>query len=152
MSNKRKKTSRSRAKLTKQTNVKRFKEPESEEIIWRFSRADFDGEYGWRNVECYEKAREILSKLSKYEGKTIGNILDERYGNGKSKHHNVEVSRLSKDARKRIKELFNEQNMIDELFSLRLSGKNRVWGVLNGNIFYFLWWDPDHKVCPALKD
>jgi len=36
----------------------------------------------------------------------------------------------------------------DELFRFRLGNKRRLWGILDGDVFYPLWWDADHKVYP----
>jgi hypothetical protein len=38
-----------------------------------------------------------------------------------------------------------------ELWELRLSSKARLWGVRARNVFYIVWWDPSHTVCPARK-
>jgi hypothetical protein len=38
----------------------------------------------------------------------------------------------------------------EDLVSLRLSARERVWGILAEGVLELLWWDPDHKVCPSL--
>jgi len=40
----------------------------------------------------------------------------------------------------------------DALVSLRLSGKERVWGILQENALLLLWWDPGHEICPSILD
>lgn len=40
---------------------------------------------------------------------------------------------------------------LDQLFSLRLTVRKRVWGIKEGNIFWILWWDPEHEVCKSHK-
>lgn len=36
--------------------------------------------------------------------------------------------------------------------SLRLGGKQRVWGgVRQGHVFFPIWWDPEHTVCPRRR-
>ena len=42
-------------------------------------------------------------------------------------------------------------NDIDQLRSLRRTGKQRVSLVLDRGIFNLLWWDPQHLVCPDKK-
>jgi hypothetical protein len=42
------------------------------------------------------------------------------------------------------------QDDIDDLFSLHLGGKPRVWGVRDGSVLRLLWWDPEHEICPSL--
>lgn len=63
--------------------------------------------------------------------------------------HTVTVSTISNEAQKRLRDI--QQDDIDELFSLRLSGTERIWGIRDGRVFYVLWWDPEHTVCPAHK-
>ncbi|HWD40203.1 MAG TPA: hypothetical protein VG944_15240 [Fimbriimonas sp.] len=45
------------------------------------------------------------------------------------------------DSRSAIK-MFKES-----LWSFRISGKERLWGLLVDEVFYVLWTDPDHKIC-----
>jgi hypothetical protein len=59
----------------------------------------------------------------------------------------IPVESFSPEAKKRLKEI--DLDDYDGLWELRVSGKPRVWGILNHNIFYLVWWDPDHKVCPS---
>jgi hypothetical protein len=37
------------------------------------------------------------------------------------------------------------------LFSLRITGKMRLWGIRDIETLRVLWWDPQHSVCPPLK-
>ena len=67
----------------------------------------------------------------------------------RDRNHHVSVSVLSDRARKRLKDL-NLEDM-EELFSLRLSGKERIWGILTQGVLEVLWWDPAHEVCPSSK-
>lgn len=56
--------------------------------------------------------------------------------------------RAGLEARARLEELGLDD--FDELFRFRLGNMERLWGVFAGNnhVFYPLWWDCDHKVCP----
>lgn len=63
--------------------------------------------------------------------------------------HAVPISKICPEAQGRLKEL--KQDDVDELISLRLTGKKRVWGIRDQNILKILWWDPEHTVCPSLK-
>ena len=38
-----------------------------------------------------------------------------------------------------------------ELVSLRLSGKQRIYGIQDRGVLLLLWWDPDHKIYPVKK-
>jgi hypothetical protein len=67
-----------------------------------------------------------------------------RFGN-----HKMDVGLLEKDARDRLVELRLDD--LDELWSLRLSAQERVWGVITLNVFSLLWWDPEHTVYEVKK-
>jgi len=68
--------------------------------------------------------------------------------------HLVKTKNLCAEAQKRLMELQKgplEDLDLEEIYSLRLTGKKRVWGIKDGNIFRLLWWDPEHEVCPSHK-
>lgn len=67
----------------------------------------------------------------------------------RDKNHHVSTSDLSEKAWRRLKDLKLED--VEQLFSLRISGKERVWGVLTQGVLEVLWWDPKHEVCPSHK-
>lgn len=111
--------------------------------IWKFGRLDLDAQWGWR--QCGPRLEEIHQKLSHYEKMTFKEILL----NDKTGSHHVETYRLCKDAQDRLKS--RETDDIDQLLSLRLTGKERIWGIQDSAVVSLLWWDPEHQVCPALK-
>jgi hypothetical protein len=63
--------------------------------------------------------------------------------------HFIDVSGLSKPARDRLMEI--HQDDVDQLYSLRVTGRLRIFGIRDGGVLRVLWWDPDHQVCPAHK-
>lgn len=63
--------------------------------------------------------------------------------------HLVSIKKLCHHARERLEEIGNED--VDELFSLRFSGKERLWGIKDRNVFWILWWDPNHEICSSNK-
>ncbi len=97
--------------------------------------------FGWHQLDG-ALLLEIREKLKSFESMSWGEIIGPN-------SHQVAVSLLCKAARDRLSELRLDD--LDELFSLRLSAKERVWGVLEHNVLTLLWWDPDHEVCPSLK-
>lgn len=107
---------------------------------WRISLIDMTGPFGWGAVNEATLC-EIRQKLSDFENKTWNEILVSE----KKRNHPVEISNLCKGARDRLQDL--KQDDIDELLSLRLTGKQRIWGIRDSNVFKVLWWDPDHSVC-----
>lgn len=67
----------------------------------------------------------------------------------KTKSHPIAVTGICKEARDRLTDI--KRDDVDELMSFRLTGPNRVWCIQAGNIMRALWWDPEHKICPAKK-
>lgn len=115
-------------------------EAERSRPVWRVGLIDWEGPYGWGALESAAMVRELWARLRDFESMTWVDI--ERAGS-----HNVALDQLSTEARARLAEL--KLDDVDELFSLRLGGKPRAWGFREANVLRFLWWDPDHQVCPA---
>lgn len=108
---------------------------------WNFSKCDF-GHQKWslKNSDIFT---DIIPKLISFEQRKWGEIVSDKKHN-----HWIDCSVLSKEARDRL----NELNLYyDSLFSLRLNGTLRLFGYIENGIFYIIWYDPDHEICPAHK-
>ena len=103
------------------------------------------GSFGWADLQR-DKILEVAGKLAESEKLTWHEILV----TSKTRNHSVLVSKLCPEAKKRLTEIL--QDDIDEVVSLRLSGRERVWGIRQAGVFKVLWWDPKHEVCPSLRD
>lgn len=110
---------------------------------WSTDRLDWGGPFSWNALTTERLLREIIPKLQDYESMTWGEL------EGTTGSHFVDVTDLVKTARKRLKEIGMHDT--DQLFSLRLAGKIRIWGVRDIAVLQMLWWDPDHEVCPSEK-
>lgn len=111
-------------------------------IRWSFSRLDSGGEWSFLNI-CKNTLHQLITKkFGEIEGLKWGQLK----ANGS---HHVETYKLIKSAQERLLHLKMED--YDQLFSLRLSGKERVWGIKEGQIFFILWWDPHHAICISNK-
>jgi hypothetical protein len=108
---------------------------------WRIARLDTASDWGWHVVDTHTALNCIHCKLRQFEGMAWDEI--ERGGS-----HSVEVGKIIPEARKRLEDLKISH---DPLFSLRLSGKERIWGYRVGNVLSIIWWDPEHKICPSHK-
>jgi hypothetical protein len=106
---------------------------------WCFALADTAGPFRWQGIVPAHLV-DLLHHLKSFQSMTWKQIKD-------AGSHNVELSMASAEACKRIAEI--KLDDLDELFSLRVTGRRRVIGVLNGARFSFLWWDPDHAVFPS---
>jgi len=128
-------------KLPPQTKDPRASEAPNDKCFpeFRATQMDIDGPYGWHKFNLLE-IPEILQKIFEAQRMT----WQEHYAHGS---HLVKVSKIIPKMQKRLKEL--KQEDLDVLYSLRLSGKMRVWGIKEANLFWLLWWDPDHEICPS---
>jgi hypothetical protein len=101
--------------------------------------------YGWHKLD-EPTIKSIYEKLKHFESMSLGAIFIE----GKSRNHGVKLDKLSPEAQKRLRQLGYDAT-IEELYSLRLSGPERIWGIRECNVYSILWWDPHHQVCPSLR-
>ena len=111
--------------------------------VWRLSHIDWDGP--WCPSKCKESgARAILTILAGFESMTWVQIMSN------TGSHTVGAEGIIKKARQRLTAR-NLDEWADHLTSLRMSGKERLWGFLRAGVFHALWWDPEHEVFPAKK-
>lgn len=112
---------------------------------WRVSRLEEVGPFGWHRITGV-KIAEVSAKLKSFETMLWSAILV----TAKKQNHTIPVENLSKPAKQRLVDIKLDDR--DELISLRLSNRERIWGFLEGSTFHLVWWDPEHQVCPsALK-
>ena len=112
--------------------------------VWRLSHIDWGGP--WCLSKCGGDAgvREILNRLAGFESMSWVEIKS------KTGSHTVGAEGIIKEARQRLTER-NLDEWADHLTSLRMKGKERLWGFLRAGIFHALWWDPEHQVYPSKK-
>jgi len=109
---------------------------------WRFQFMDKEE---WPPVN---NISDIVKKLCEYEKMTWA-VIDGASKSGKgSRNHYVPVIDMCKRARVRLEQL---NLTYDEYYSIALTGKSRLWGILESGIFHILWYDPYHEVCPSVK-
>jgi hypothetical protein len=111
---------------------------------WRVNLIELVGPFGWHAMSLTQILH-VQKKLADFESMTWNQILI----GAKYQNHLVEKEKICKDAQARLEAIGQED--VDHLVSLRLTGTERVWGILDRNVVKVLWWDPDHKVCPLLK-
>jgi hypothetical protein len=85
---------------------------------------------------------EVVQRLRAFESVTWAEIEGRQ-------NHAVEVSSLIPAAQNRLVEI--GQDDVDTLFSLRINGPSRVWGIRAQHVLKLLWWDPNHAICPTTK-
>ena len=125
--------------------ARRRESPESNDrrrIHWHLSAIDFDGPWCVFHIDKVHLLGKILGRLRSFESMTWGDL-------GNTGSHSIETYKLCREARRRLEEI--GQDDIESLFSLRFSGKERLWGIRDRAAFRVLWWDPEHEICPSAK-
>lgn len=109
---------------------------------WSFAKCD-SKDCQWSIENCENLWSEVITKLISFESRTWGEIV-----NDKGHNHWIDCNKLCKKAKDRI----NEKGWdFDSIFSLRLTGTHRLFGVINSGVFYVIWYDPNHEICPSNK-
>lgn len=108
---------------------------------FRACQMDLGGPWGWHDMQPKE-IQEVLAKIFTLQKLSWQEL--------RAQHsHLVDVKNIISKAQNRLREI--EKDDIDQLFSLRINAKNRLWGIKEGNIFWLLWWDAQHEICPSPK-
>jgi len=87
--------------------------------------------------------RQVLTRISNMETMSWREV-EQRTGS-----HLVSVDQIIPDARERLCQ--RKLDDLSDLFSLRVTAKERIWGVRRGSVLHLLWWDPEHQICPSIK-
>jgi hypothetical protein len=118
---------------------------QAQRFCWRLESIDWKGPWGWERVTVPDLLGLIIPRLHSYESMTWAEV------EGRTKSHFVDYDTLCPEAQAR---LTTELEMDEQarLFSVRIGARQRVWGRRDVAILRVLWWDPEHTVCPSLKD
>jgi hypothetical protein len=116
--------------------------PRARSPVWAFRIVDLGGPWCW-SVLGGAVLAEVLARFRDLESMTWEQI------DGPTGSHGVELASLCRQAQQRLSTI--HQDDASELFSLRITGRRRVWGILDEHVLRLLWWDPEHQVCPSLK-
>jgi hypothetical protein len=109
--------------------------------LWAFRIVDLGGPWCW-SVLSGDALREVLQRMKEIETMTWHAVTE-------TGSHSIDVSALSKPARDRLMEI--HQDDVDQVYSLRVTGRRRIVGIRDGGVLRILWWDPEHEICPAPK-
>jgi hypothetical protein len=112
-------------------------------LVWGFSMLDRAGKWGWSKCAASDHDQ-LHEKCKGWETMRASEIF------GHSGNKLIPLGKLSPAARTRLREI--DLDDLDGLWELRVSGARRIWGTRIGHVFYAIWWDPSHTVCPSLKN
>jgi hypothetical protein len=108
---------------------------------WRTHLVDMSGPFGWDQATVDLVLRRVVTKLHNYESMTFEQMEE-------AGCHDIAWERLSRDARARLE----ATNLADlDLYSVVITGRQRVLARRDVARLHILWWDPDHKACPSKK-
>lgn len=117
--------------------------------IWSFKLLD-NSYTKWGFVHTNDLYNDIIVKLKDYEGMTWGDVIKASGGRAHGNNNHYEnISDLIPEAQKRWREIRLEE--YDRVFSLRLTGEQRLYGVLLDGIFRIVWFDQHHEIYTTQK-
>lgn len=115
--------------------------PADEKVSYRFGMCDDGGDWPW----SWDAIASHLSKLTDFETKTWPEITT----TGTVGAKRIPTANLDTPAQARLRKIKRDDT--DALWELRMGGKLRFWGQRHGSCMCFIWWDPDHTVCPSRR-
>ena len=94
--------------------------------------------------------KEIFEKLKEYESMKWEEIMKASGGKKTgNNNHFVSIDGIIKEVKDYLNEIRSDD--FDELFSLRLNGRKRLYGILNDKVFKIVFYDRNHVIYPCHK-
>lgn len=116
---------------------------------WSFAKCDFDHDK-WGLSGNEDALPDILRRLKAFEGMKWEDILTDKSGRRHgTKNHAIPISDLTPCAQSCISHLHLDD--FDCLYSLTITGRKRLWGVMAEGVYCIIWFDPEHEICPSHK-
>lgn len=112
-------------------------------LIISFAWVDTDSRWCLSNIE-QEHHRALLKCIRDFESMTVNDVV-----HGHQKCQDYPLDALIDEAFERLVEL--ERDDRDVVHRLQITGKRRLYGFVENNRFYVLWWDPEHEIVPSYK-
>lgn len=118
---------------------------------WSFMQCDLEHEK-WGILKNKKYLDSMLRRFKVWEQGTWGEIFTATSGRKhNTQSHAIPIAELVKEVPQRLREL----KIVDEdtLYSLAITGKQRVWGtmIIESGTFRLLWYDPQHEIYPVHK-
>lgn len=110
---------------------------------WHLGLLDKDGPHGWHQCHSIAFWNDLLPRLKSFESMKWSEIT------GNTGSHFIRLDQIEKSAIDRLVEL--QLDDIEEIYSLRISGACRIFGIMDRSTLKLIWYDPDHKVCLSRK-
>ena len=124
---------------------------DNEKIVWMFDMIDRNGKFAFDVCRDDFNHQCVLSKLIDYGNMSWSEIKKQTHDkDNKSKHHFLDIEKLSDEAGKRISAL-KYDDKTDAIFSLAFTNTLRIIGIREEEKFHIVWYDPFHEFCPSHK-
>lgn len=136
-------------KFTKDPRIKNNPEAYYKQTpVWLFNKIDWDhAKWSITKYTFEQLINDIIKQLANFETMTWQDIFSasggKKKGNG-SNSHTIPISNLSKEAKTRLVEL--NLDTYDELVSLRVGNKKRIFGIRSENKLNILWYTTEHDI------
>ena len=92
----------------------------------------------------------LLKTLLDYENLTWRELANQTSGRNRgTRNHHVKVSEILKEAQRLLRNSFVDD--LEEIYSLRITGKVRFYGIIQDSVFHILWYDPKHEIYPTKR-
>jgi hypothetical protein len=124
--------------------------PDGSHPIWRLALLDLEhlGSWSWDvGADDLKKIIQFLREMEQLTWAEVRGMLTGGYRRRGPKHKFIPADHLCPEAQRRLVELDLQE--FADLFRFRLGNMERLWGAVNEGIFYPVWWDPRHHVCPS---
>ena len=131
--------------------LRRMDEGGENRPVWRFTLVDHGGDWGMDSISDMD-LRTIYNFLREAEKKTWKALMAETYRSKNSagaRNKHVPMEACIPEAQERLRRVLKIDDYNDSWFRFRLGNLPRLWGVLEEPVFYPVWWDRDHQVCPS---
>lgn len=104
-------------------------------ISWHLGAIDWEGPWGHQTISVCDIVGLLTSQIRSFESMSWSELRSKE-------HHSIPIEKLNKIARDRLVKI--DQDDIEEIFSLRLQGKHRIYGIRDGSALKIIWYDIDH--------
>jgi hypothetical protein len=118
---------------------------DNSKVVFSFAHADTDyvGAWSWFTDR---EAGLLLPFLREVSQRSWHDLYRWRE-RGKLIHHEQSVDTVCPAAQERFGELGLDERS-ENLFRFGMGYTERLWGFVTASVFYILWWDARHQVCP----
>lgn len=121
-----------------------YDDPRTPLFSFEYADREYNGAWSWPDGA---DAGHLLRFLVEVSQSSWARIHLAVWDHGGRRHHEQEIGDLCPQAQARISELGHDQRF-DYMYRFGVTKRKRLWGFAELGVYYVLWWDPEHQVCP----